>query len=56
MDTEKIKANENWEAPTSVKGVRGFLGFANFYRSFIHNFADIERALTDLTRKDCKFH
>lgn len=56
MDTEKIKAIENWEAPVSVKGVRGFLGFANFYRRFIHNFADIVRPLTDLTRKDCRFH
>ncbi|KAI0991625.1 hypothetical protein K3495_g16562, partial [Podosphaera aphanis] len=55
MDPEKIKAIKNWEAPTSIKGVRGFLGFANFYRKFIHNFADLARPLTDLTRKDCKF-
>lgn len=56
MDPEKIKAIETWEAPTSVKGVRGFLGLANFYRRFIHNFADLVRPLTSLTRKDCKFH
>ncbi|KAI1004395.1 hypothetical protein K3495_g3815 [Podosphaera aphanis] len=55
MDPEKIKAIKNWEAPTSIKGVRGFLGFANFYRKFIHNLVDLARPLTDLTRKDCKF-
>lgn len=55
MDPEKVKAIENWEAPTSVKGVRGFLGFANFYRRFIQKFADIARPLTELTRKDSKF-
>ncbi|KAI0992309.1 hypothetical protein K3495_g15877, partial [Podosphaera aphanis] len=55
MDPEKIEAIKNWEAPTSVKGVRGFLGFANFYRRFIHKFAELAKPLTDLTRKDCKF-
>ena len=55
MDPDKIKAIENWEAPTSVKGIRGFLGFANFYRRFIHRFADIARPLVELTRKDREF-
>ena len=55
MDPDKIKAIENWEAPTSVKGFRGLLGFANFYRRFIHRFADIARPLVELTRKDRVF-
>jgi hypothetical protein len=29
MDPQKIEAITNWKAPTSVKGVRSFLGFAN---------------------------
>ena len=31
MDPEKVKAIMDWEAPHSVKGIRSFLGFANFY-------------------------
>ena len=35
--------------------MRAFLGFANFYRRFIRDFAKIARPLTDLTRKDAVF-
>ena len=31
MDPEKVKAIEEWEIPITTKGVRSFLGFANFY-------------------------
>lgn len=55
MDPDKIEAIASWEAPTSVKGVRGFLGFANFYRRFIKNFSDLVRPLTELTHKDRRF-
>lgn len=55
MDPDKIRAISEWEAPTSVKGVRSFLGFANFYRRFIKSFSDLVRPLTDLTHKDKKF-
>lgn len=54
MDPDKINAVLDWESPTTVKGVRGFLGFANFYRRFIRDFAKITRPLTDLTRKDAE--
>lgn len=55
MDPEKVRAISEWQAPTSVKGVRGFLGFANFYRRFIQGFSDIARPLTELTQKDRQF-
>jgi hypothetical protein len=45
-----------WEAPKSPKGIRAFLGFANFYRRFIRDFAKIARPLTNLTRKDAVFN
>ena len=31
MDTKKVKAVQKWEAPSTVKKVQAFLGFANFY-------------------------
>jgi hypothetical protein len=44
MDPEKVKAIMDWEAPHSVKGIRSFLGFANFYHRFIREVAgDIHR-------------
>lgn len=51
MDTEKVKAIREWQAPTTVKGVRSFLGFANFYRRFIRPFGRIVQPLVDLSRK-----
>ena len=55
-DPEKIEAIRNWVAPKTVKGVRGFLGFANFYRDFISRFSHIAAPLTALTRKGVPFH
>ena len=49
MDPAKIAAIREWEALKIVKGVRSFLGFANFYRRFIKNFAQLAAPLTRLT-------
>ncbi|GBE87281.1 hypothetical protein SCP_1005280 [Sparassis crispa] len=50
MDPIKLKGIAEWPEPTTVKGVRSFLGFGNFYRKFIANFSDIAKPLTNLTR------
>ena len=50
--TEKLRAVKEWEVPTSVKGVRSFLGFANYYRRFVYTFAEVAHPLTELTKKD----
>ncbi|KAI1000096.1 hypothetical protein K3495_g8097 [Podosphaera aphanis] len=55
MDPEKVKAIREWEILKTVKGVRGFLGFANFYRTFIKNYSDLVIPLTRLTQKDIPF-
>lgn len=55
MDPEKVAAILQWEAPKTVKAVRAFLGFANYYRRFIQGFSDIVRPLTQLTRKGASF-
>ena len=51
MDPEKIKAIWEWEAPKTKKGVRAFLGFANYYRAFINKFVITAAPLTALTGK-----
>lgn len=54
-DPEKIQAIRDWEAPLRVRGVRSFVGFANFYRDFIPDFAYIMQPLIHLTRADIYF-
>ena len=52
MDPHKVLGVLEWPVPTKVKHVQAFLGFANFYRRFIKDFARIVKPLTNLTRKD----
>ena len=55
VDPEKVQAIQQWQRPRSVKGVRSFLGFANYYRQFIPKFSNIASPLTALTKKDAAF-
>jgi hypothetical protein len=55
MDPTKLAGIQDWKSPVTVKGVRSFLGFGNFYRKFIGRYADIAKPLNELTRKDKKF-
>ena len=41
VDKAKIKAIEKLPPPSSVKGIRSFLGHAGFYRRFIKYFSRI---------------
>ena len=52
MDPAKVKAVTEWPTPRNLKDVRSFVGFANFYRRFIKDFARIARPLHNLTKKD----
>ena len=40
-DPEKLEKVNTWPTPSSVKSVQQFLGFANYYRRFVRNFAKI---------------
>ena len=52
MDKKKVAGVLEWPVPKKVKDIQAFLGFANFYRRFIQDFAKITRPLVDLTKKD----
>jgi hypothetical protein len=55
MNIKKVQTLLEWQAPTTVKGIKSFLGFANYYRRFINNFAKIVQPLTNLTKKSVSF-
>ena len=52
MDPVKVEGIANWPVPKTVKDVRSFLGFCNFYHAFIPSFSHTARPLNDLTRKN----
>ena len=48
VNKAKIKTIEKLPPPTSVKGIRSFLGHAGFCRRFIKDFSTIEKPLSSL--------
>ena len=52
MDLGKVKIIQDWPEPKKVKDIQSFLGFANFYRCYIHNYSNIVVPLTHLMQKD----
>ncbi|ESK87696.1 reverse transcriptase-rnase h-integrase [Moniliophthora roreri MCA 2997] len=55
MDPVKLAGIAKWEPPQTVRGVRAFLGFRNFYRKFIGKYMQLTRPLNDLLQKNRKF-
>jgi len=51
MQREKVERVLNWLAPRNIKEVQKFLGFANYYRRFIKDFAKIAALLHVLVKK-----
>ncbi|GJV74468.1 reverse transcriptase domain-containing protein [Tanacetum coccineum] len=52
VDRAKIDVIAKLPHPTTVKGIRSFLGHAGFYRRFIQNFSKIARPMTHLLEKE----
>nr|GEW32163.1 reverse transcriptase domain-containing protein [Tanacetum cinerariifolium] len=55
VDRAKVDVIANLPHPTTVKGVRNFLGHAGFYRRFIQYFSKIARPMTLLLEKETPF-
>jgi len=53
---KQVAAVMNFPTPKNVKNVRQFLGLAGWLRKFINSFSIIARPLSNLTKKDQKFH
>ena len=56
VDQSKVSIIKTLAPPTTVKGVRSFLGHAGFYRRFIKDFSKIARPLCRLLEKDSRFN
>ncbi|GKD95766.1 reverse transcriptase domain-containing protein [Tanacetum coccineum] len=55
VDRAKVDVIDKLPHPTSVKGVRSFLGHTGFYRRFIQDFSKIARPMTHLLEKETPF-
>nr|GEY90609.1 reverse transcriptase domain-containing protein [Tanacetum cinerariifolium] len=55
VDKAKIEVISKLPHPTTVKGIRSFLGHAGFYRRFIKDFSKISRPMTHLLEKNSPF-
>ena len=51
MDPGKLRGIRDWPPPTTLKQVRGFLGFGNFYRRFIRHFSNLAKPINDLLKR-----
>nr|GFC40298.1 DNA-directed DNA polymerase [Tanacetum cinerariifolium] len=55
VDKAKIEVISKLPHPTTVKGIRSFLGHAGIYRRFIKDFSKISRPMTHLLEKNSPF-
>lgn len=52
MDPVKVSGITHWPTPRNLRHVNQFLGFCNFYRRFVEDYANITRPLERLKQKD----
>jgi hypothetical protein len=56
IDLVKVQGVLDWPTLETVKQVRGFLGFGNFYRQFINYYSDIAQLFIELIKKGTLFN
>ena len=53
---KKLHAMHDWQPPNSVKDVKSFFGFANYYPCFVPRYASIASPFMVLTKKNIEWH
>src|SRR5258708_7359461 len=56
MDPTKVSTIQDWPEPRKVRDVQAFLGFANFYWRFIHDYSETTLPLNHLCKKSTTWH
>src|SRR5258705_187069 len=56
MDPTKVSMIQDWPEPQKVRDVQAFLGFANFYWRFIHDYLETTLPLNHLCKKSTTWH
>jgi len=51
MEPERVATVQEWPLPGSIRDIRIFIGFANYYRRFIKDFSRIAGPLNKLTER-----
>lgn len=55
MSKDKVQTIQEWPAPTSIKEVQAFLGFANFFRRFKCDYSNVAMPLIALIQENQPF-
>ena len=55
VDKAKIETTKRLPLPSSVKGIRSFLGHVGFYRRFIKDFSKIAKPFSNLLVQEAPF-
>jgi len=55
LDPKMLEDIKDWKRSITIKGIRSFLGLANFYMKFIKGFFQLTKPLLNLLKKKFSF-